>query len=68
MHPDCGFLGLKHVRALQAADAKKMFPDLLVQRQKEMSDLHGRECSTFRFEALGQMLTFTSDPENIKGT
>lgn len=66
MYPDCGFLGLKHVRYLQAADKKRLFPDLMVEREEHMSKIHGREVSTFKFEVLGQTLVFTSDPENIK--
>lgn len=66
MYPGCGFFGLKHVKYMQAADQKKLFPDLLIEREELMSKIHGREVSTFRTEVLGQTLHFTSDPENIK--
>lgn len=65
-YPGCGLFGLKHVRYLQAADKKRLFPDLLVEREQKMSEIHGRQCSTFSFEVMGQKVYFTSDPENIK--
>ena len=43
-----------------------MFPNMLVTRQEEMSELHGRVCTTWKDYLLGQELFFTSDPENIK--
>ena len=66
MYPNCGFLGLKHLQFLQAADSKKMFPDALIERQRVMSELLGHECSTFQFNVLGQKVMFTSDPKNIQ--
>ena len=66
MFPGCGFLGLKQVKSLQEADKKKLFPDLLIEREETMSRIHGREVSTFKFQVLGQIVYFTSDPENIK--
>lgn len=49
-----------------AADKHKLFPNMLVDRQQLMSKLHGRECSTFTFDVLGQRILFTSDPKNIQ--
>ena len=66
MYPDCGFFGLKHVRYLQEADKKKLFPNLMVDRQDHMNEVHGRVVSTFRFYVLGQTVYFTSDPKNIQ--
>lgn len=66
MFPDCGFFGLKHVKYMQAADEKKQFPELLIEREETMSKLHGRECATFKTEVMGSTQYFTSDPENIK--
>lgn len=66
MYPDCGFLGLKHVKYMQAADKNRLFPDLMIEREEHMSKIHGREVSTFKFNVLGQTIYFTSDPENIK--
>ncbi|WPH00524.1 Hypothetical protein R9X50_00335300 [Acrodontium crateriforme] len=65
-YPDCGFLGLKHLKYMQDADKKRLFPDMMVDRQRFMSELHGRECSTFTFSVLGQKMLFTSDPKNIQ--
>ncbi|KAF7198095.1 Cytochrome P450 52A12 [Pseudocercospora fuligena] len=66
MFPNCGFLGLKHVKLLQAADEKNMFPDFMEERSNIMSKETGRVCSTFTSYLLGQTIYFTSDPENIK--
>jgi len=66
MFPGCGFFGLKQLKSLQEADKKKLFPDLLIEREGTMSKIYGREVSTFKFQVLGQTLYFTSDPENIK--
>ena len=51
---------------LQAADEKKLFPNLMIERQRVMSELHKRECSTFKAEIMGSDVFFTSEPENIK--
>lgn len=59
-------MGLKHVKELQAADARKQFPDFLAERQKVISSQLGRLVTTFRYTVLGQTIFFTSDPENIK--
>ena len=64
--PHLGFMGLTHVKEMQAADKRQQFPDLMVNRQKEMSTIYGRECSTFKFHLLGQTIYFTSDPRNIQ--
>ena len=66
MFPDCGFFGLKHVKYLQAADHKKLFPDLLIERQEIMNKVTNRVCSTFRTYVMGQTVYFTSDPKNIQ--
>lgn len=66
MFPNCGFLGLKHVKLLQAADEKNMFPDFMEERSNIMNKETGRVCSTFTSYLLGQTVYFTSDPENIK--
>ncbi|KAF2207360.1 hypothetical protein CERZMDRAFT_115220 [Cercospora zeae-maydis SCOH1-5] len=65
-YPNSGFMGLKHVKELQAADAKKQFPDFLVERQNAISAKLGRLVTTFKVNVLGQTVFFTSDPENIK--
>lgn len=65
MYPS-GFFGLKMVKQLVAADESKQFPELLIAREEYMHKMTGRECSTFKFEALGTNIHFTSDPENIK--
>lgn len=64
--PGGGFVGLKNVRLMQEADKKKLFPDFMIEREQTMSRIHGRECSTFYSNILGQKVYFTSDPENIK--
>lgn len=61
-----GFLGLGNIRQMQEADKKKLFPDLMIEREQTMSRIHGRECSTFYSGLLGQKMYFTSDPVNIK--
>ena len=64
--PNGGFLGYKHIKEMQAADKVKAFPDFLIKRQDDMSELTGRVCSTFRNDVLGQTMYFTSDPKNIQ--
>lgn len=66
MYPHCGFLGLKHVKYMQEADKEQLFPDMMIDRQNLMNKTHQRECSTFKTNVLGQIVYFTSDPENIK--
>ena len=65
-YPGQGWFGLKHVKVMQAADKKQKFPDLLIDRQNDMSKLTGRVCSTFKFHLMGQQFYFTSDPKNIQ--
>ena len=48
MHPDCGFMGLKMLKKMQAADKATLFPDLMLERHQEMMDYTGRICATFR--------------------
>lgn len=66
-YPDAAsFLGLKHLRELQKSDEDQQFPNYVIHRQDVMSKIHGRVCSTFKFNVLGQTVYFTSDPENLK--
>jgi cytochrome P450 len=51
---------------MMAADKEQLFPDLLVKRERDMSELHGREVSTFKNYILFQDVYFTSDPKNIQ--
>jgi cytochrome P450 len=48
------------------ADKEQLFPDLLVERERMMSELHGREVSTFKNYTMFQYTYFTSDPKNIQ--
>lgn len=64
--PDAGFGGFKNLKALMNADKEQMFPDLLVERERMMSELHGREVSTFKNYVMFQYTYFTSDPKNIQ--
>lgn len=66
MYPKTGFLGIKGVREMQAADKKGLFPDLLIDRQDLMSKITGRVCSTYRASIFGQTIFITSDPKNIQ--
>ncbi|KAK4497125.1 hypothetical protein PRZ48_011575 [Zasmidium cellare] len=61
-----GFLGLKQLKEIQAADKARMFPDFLEDRQKKISKEHGREVSTFTYNVMGQKIFFTTDPKNIQ--
>ncbi|CAK4032293.1 Cytochrome P450 52A12 [Lecanosticta acicola] len=63
---DSGFFGLKELKALQAADAKQLFPDYLIKSTQDMTKRLGRECSTFSYNVLGQTIFFTCDPKNIQ--
>lgn len=64
--PNAGFGGFKNLKALMNADKEQMFPDLLVERERMMSELHGREVSTFKNYVMFQYTYFTSDPKNIQ--
>ncbi|EMD00115.1 hypothetical protein BAUCODRAFT_63612 [Baudoinia panamericana UAMH 10762] len=66
MYPGGGFLGINHVKEMMAADQNQAFPDLLIRRQEKMNAVTGRICDTFRTDALGQTMYFTSDPKNIQ--
>ncbi|KAK5173158.1 uncharacterized protein LTR77_003280 [Saxophila tyrrhenica] len=66
VYPNGGFLGLNHVKQMQEADKRQQFPDMLVDRQNDMSRITGRECATFKQYMLGQEMYFTSDPKNIQ--
>lgn len=66
MLPGCGFMGLKQLKDVQAADKARMFPDFLEDRQRKVSKEAGREVSTFTYNILGQKIFFTSDPKNIQ--
>lgn len=65
-YPEGGWLGFGNIKEMQAADKIQAFPDMLIDRQRKMSKLYGRECSTFKFSLLGQDIYFTSDPKNIQ--
>lgn len=66
MLPDCGFGGLKQLKSLQAADKKNLFPDFVVERERMMSKIHGREVSTWQMTVLFQKQFFTSDSRNVQ--
>ena len=61
-----GFLGIGHIKQMNHADKNQQFPDLIEERAKMMSDIHGRECSTYKLHVLRQEAYFTSDPKNIQ--
>lgn len=48
------------------ADKDQLFPELLIKRERDMSELHGREVSTFKNYIMFQDVYFTSDPKNIQ--
>ena len=54
------------MKEMQKADREGLFPDLLVERQRRMTEVLGRECSTFKGDLLGQTIYITSDPKNIQ--
>ena len=58
--PGGGFLGTGFITEMQDADKKQRFPDFLYDREVQMSQIHGRECSTFKQYLLGQEIYFTS--------
>ncbi|KAK5138660.1 hypothetical protein LTR04_004310, partial [Oleoguttula sp. CCFEE 6159] len=64
--PALDVLGITNLRRLLKADREKRFPDMLVERQEEMSAAKGRVVSTFRFKVLGKEDHFTSEPKNIQ--
>jgi cytochrome P450 len=66
MYPNCGFGGRHHLKLFQEADKNSLFPDMLVERERVMSELHGREVSTFKANVLFQNIFFTSDPKNVQ--
>ena len=65
-YPGGGFMGTGHIKEMTTADKNQQFPDLMQYREKLMSEIHGRECSTFKLYLLGQEIFFTSDPKNIQ--
>lgn len=65
-YPYCGFLGIRHVGEILAADKKQNFPHFLEEREEQMSRLLGRQCSTFSVNLLGSKVYYTSDPRNIQ--
>nr|OQO18725.1 hypothetical protein B0A51_14576 [Rachicladosporium sp. CCFEE 5018] len=65
-YPNQGLFGLKHLQYIMKADKERLFPDMLLERQAEMSRIHGREVSTFYNTLFGQKVYFTSDPRNIQ--
>jgi len=66
LYPGAGFGGYNNLKALMKADKEQLFPDMLVQRERTMSEIHGREVSTFKNYTLFQYTYFTSDPKNIQ--
>ena len=66
VYPGAGFGGHKNLQMLMKADKDQLFPDLLIKRERVMSELHGREVSTFKNYILFQHVYFTSDPKNIQ--
>ena len=65
-YPDQGFLGLKQLSTMQEADKKQRFADMMDERAKNMQNIHGENCTTFKIHLLGQEIYFTSDPKNIQ--
>lgn len=65
-YPIAGFGGLTHLQQLMEADKEQLFPDLMIRRERVMSELHGREVSTFKSYIMFQDIYFTSDPRNIQ--
>jgi hypothetical protein len=61
-----GFLGIKVIKEMQAADQKNMFMNLLNDRVAQMSEKEGRYCPTFSYRVLGKQGFFTADPKNIQ--
>lgn len=61
-----GFLGIKIIKQMKAADQKNMFMNLLDDRVAEMSNAVGRFCPTFSYRVLGKQGFFTCDPKNIQ--
>jgi cytochrome P450 len=51
---------------MQKADKEQKFPDFMYDRARQMSELTGRECSTFKQHLLTQEIIFTSDPTNVQ--
>lgn len=66
LYPGSGFGGFKNLKELMQADKDQLFTDLLVKRERDMSELHGREVSTFKNYIMFQYVYFTSDPKNIQ--
>ncbi|KAK5107427.1 hypothetical protein LTR62_001288 [Meristemomyces frigidus] len=64
--PGGGVMGLKNLKAMNAADKIQRFTDLLIEREGVMSKHVGRKCSTYKTGLLGQTLYVTSDPKNIQ--
>lgn len=48
------------------ADKDQLFPDMLIKRERDMSEIYGREVSTFKNHIMFQNVYFTSDPKNIQ--
>jgi cytochrome P450 len=65
-YPVAGFGGFKHLGELMEADKNQLFPNLMVKRERVMSELHSREVATFKNYIAFQDVYFTSDPRNIQ--
>lgn len=61
-----GFLGLKLLKRIQAADSKWLILDLMVDRYNELSEIIGRPATTFRGHILTTHVINTVDPKNIQ--
>lgn len=59
-------LALAKLRRLTRAAAAQKLPNYVVEREKQMSELHGFKVTTMNVPLLGSMTYFTSDPKNIQ--
>lgn len=59
-------MGFKLLKAMGNADRQQLFPDFMIERQREMSRITGRNCATYKQSLLGQTMYVTSDPKNIQ--
>lgn len=58
--------GIGMVLELIKADKEWLFPDFLLMRYNETTELFGRPASTFRYHALFNQGIYTTDPRNIQ--
>ncbi|KAK4994759.1 hypothetical protein LTR66_005273, partial [Elasticomyces elasticus] len=64
--PDGGFLGIKLLKRMITADKEFLFPSFLLDRSKQMAEMHGRPVGSYQQTTLGQAIVMTSDPKNIQ--